>query len=143
MTRQPPAELTAEEKIWAWGQILKDCEVFEVDDATKAIRALAHLGYDGTDPFMSREWAVLCEAARPVPALVSPVKPLHYIAKLYGGSAGIYRSTCEDTARQAALLDAGRGNISHFRPATEEEIDWHTSMGGHVQNVEPILGGDE
>ncbi|QDP53485.1 MAG: hypothetical protein GOVbin4933_31 [Prokaryotic dsDNA virus sp.] len=67
-----------------------------------------------------------------------PTVPHHYLASLYGGSGGIYVSLDETAAYREAELDAGRGNLMSLRPATEDEVAWHKSMGGRIQMVNPV-----
>ncbi|UFK26612.1 hypothetical protein [Roseobacter phage RDJL3] len=130
MTR-PVAELL-------WGQILKDAEYFDQQDASRFLVLLEELGYKPEYQFMTGEYATLKETAEPAPKPADPTVPHHYMASLHGGSGGIYVSLDKDAARREAELDAGRGNIRSFRPATEDEVAWHKSMGGRIQMVDPI-----
>lgn len=139
MTR-PVAELL-------WGQILKDAEYFDQQDAGRFLVLLEELGYKPEYKFMTGEYATLKEAAEPAPKSSgrspeqpNPTVPHHYMASLHGGSGGIYVSLDETSARREAELDAGRGNVRSFRPATEDEdeVAWHKSMGGRIQMVDPV-----
>ena len=122
-----------------WGQILKDFEVYEPGDAGTMIWLLGKLGYEPAFDFMTSEYRQLEALARSAKSTKAPepTVPHHYMASLYGGSGGIYVSLDKAAARHEAELDAGRGNIMSFRPATEDEVAWHRSMGGRIQIVEP------
>jgi hypothetical protein len=124
-----------------WGQILRDVEAFEPSEVGTYIWLLGKLGYEPAFDFMTQEYRYLEQMAREqsTKPAAEPTVPHHYIASLYGGSGGIYVSLDKDAARREAELDAGRGNIMSFRPATEDEVEWHRSVGGRINIVEPKL----
>lgn len=123
-----------------WGQILKDTEFFSPEQAETFVYALGKLGYEPAYDYMTSEYHQLVALAKKNQAAKQaeePVVPHHYIASLYGGSGGIYVSLDKTAARREAEADAGRGNIMSFRPATQAEVDWHRSMGGRINLVDP------
>lgn len=123
-----------------WGQILKDTDYFSPVEAERFVYALGKLGYQPSYDYMTEEYHRLVEIAKTAKAAKEPepTVPHHYLASLYGGSGGIYVSLDKTAARREAELDAGRGNIMSFRPATENEVAWHKSMGGRINHVEPV-----
>lgn len=122
-----------------WGAILKDHEFYEPAEAATMVYGLGKIGYEPAFGFMTHEYSLLVENAKSATTTKEPepTVPHHYLASLYGGSGGIYVSLDKTAARREAELDAGRGNIMSFRPATEDEVAWHRSMGGRIQIVEP------
>lgn len=123
-----------------WGAILKDVDYYERDQAVHMAYLLGKTGYEPAFDFMTHEYHRLIELAKTARSTKEPepTVPHHYLASLYGGSGGIYVSLDKSAARQEAELDAGRGNIMSFRPATEDEVAWHKSMGGRIQMVDPV-----
>jgi len=123
-----------------WGAILKDHEFYEPDEAETMVFALGKVGYTPAFNFMTHEYHCLVELAKTARSTKEPEPTVshHYLASLYGGSGGIYVSLDKSAARREAELDAGRGNIMSFRPATEDEVAWHKSMGGRIQMVDPV-----
>lgn len=136
-TSVTPFVMTREVAELLWGQILKDAEHFDQQDAARFEALLGELGYTPGTKFMTSEFATLAATANPAPPEPEPVVPHHYVANLHGGSGGIYVSLDKAAARREAELDAGRGNVMSFRPATETEVAWHRSMGGRIQIVNP------
>jgi len=121
-----------------WGQILKDAEYFDQRSAARFEVLLGELGYTPDSGFMTREFAILVATANPAPPEPEPIVPHHYMASLYGGSGSIYVSLDRAAALREADLDKGRRNIKSFRPATEDEVAWHKSMGGRINMVDPV-----
>jgi len=121
-----------------WGQVLKDAEYFDQQDAARFEVLLGELGYTPDTGFMTSEFAILVATANPATPKPEPIVPHHYLASLHGGSGGIYVSLDEAAARREAIADAGRDNLRSFRLATEDEVAWHQSMNGRINMVDPV-----
>jgi hypothetical protein len=121
-----------------WGQVLKDAEYFDQQDAARFEALLGELGYTLDTGFMTSEFVTLVAMANPATPKPEPIVPHHYLASLHGGSGGIYVSLDEAAARREAIADAGRDNLRSFRLATEDEVAWHQSMNGRINMVDPV-----
>lgn len=133
-----PFTMTREVAELIWGQVLKDVEHYDQRDAARFKIILEELGYKPEHQFMVREFQLLTEVAEAAKPAEEAMVPHHYLASLYGGTGAIYVSYDMAAARREAELDAGRGNLSTFRQATENEVEWFKAMNGRIQVVGPV-----
>jgi len=56
----------------------------------------------------------------------------HYYVSLDGGLCSVRKFANIRQARRQILKEQGTDNVCYVRPATQEDLDWHKGMGGHI-----------